>query len=174
MEDLYNFMIWGDYNQRISELAAMAIPEPWSFADRNDNSILKNYMTYTFERLKEENKVLITDDICLFNTGLFTPYYESIYVYADNKGVDDDQYWKFKRFLTDYDVGSLGIKNSPQRADYFGDPSLLVFNCNYPINVQYRHILEDTENLRRLPESITNSNIPINNNSTDIKEENND
>lgn len=27
MEDLYNYMIWGDYNKRIEELANLALPE---------------------------------------------------------------------------------------------------------------------------------------------------
>ena len=162
MEDLYNFMNWGDYNKRIEELAAMAIPEQWSVTGRNDNGILKNYMTHTFERLKAENKVYVSEDNCIFNTGLFTPYYESIYVYAEKIGAKDSQSLRFKRFLTDYDIGMLGIKESPERANYFSDPSLLVLNCNYPIKVQYRHILEDEENMKRLPKEVTRSNVPIN------------
>ena len=48
MEDLYNYMIWGDYNKRMEELANLAIPEKWSFGECNDYSILKNYLKYTF------------------------------------------------------------------------------------------------------------------------------
>ena len=46
MEDLYNYMIWGDYNKRMEELANLAIPEKWSFGECNDYSILKNYLKY--------------------------------------------------------------------------------------------------------------------------------
>lgn len=83
MEELYNFMSWGDYNKRMEELAAMALPEQWSFQGRSDFGILKNYMKYTFIKLRKESKVFLNDRYCLFNTGLFTPYYEDIYVYAE-------------------------------------------------------------------------------------------
>ena len=162
MEDLYKFMNWGDYNQRIEELASMALPEQWSFTGKNDNGILKNYMAYTFDRLKTEGKIYISDDICVFNTGLFTPYYESICVCAETKSTKDDRYWKFRGFMTDYDIGLLGIKDVPERADYFYDPSLLVFNCNLPIIIQYRHILDDSENRKRLPGFVVDSDMPIN------------
>ena len=73
MEDLYNYMIWGDYNKRIEELANLALPEKWSFGSNNDYAILKNYMKYTFFRLQHESKIIEIADYCLFNTGLFTP-----------------------------------------------------------------------------------------------------
>lgn len=55
--DVYDYMFWGDYNKRISELASLALPESWSFANKSDNSILKNYLKYTFFKLQEEDKV---------------------------------------------------------------------------------------------------------------------
>ena len=105
MEDLYNYMIWGNYNQRMEELAGLTIPEQWSFTGKEDNGILKNYMKYTFWKLREENKIVANDRYTLFNTGLFTPYYEPLYVYGEaNDG--DEPGWKFKGFLTEYELGS--------------------------------------------------------------------
>ena len=46
--NVYDYMSWGDYNRKINELANLALPESWSFADKTDNSILKNYLKYTF------------------------------------------------------------------------------------------------------------------------------
>ena len=46
--DVYDYMFWGDYNKRINELASLTLPESWSFANKSDNSILKNYLKYTF------------------------------------------------------------------------------------------------------------------------------
>ena len=43
MEDLYSYMIWGNYNQRMEELAGLTIPEQWSFTGKDDNGILKNF-----------------------------------------------------------------------------------------------------------------------------------
>lgn len=160
MEGIYNYMIWGDYNKRMEELAATAIPEQWSFADNNDNAILKNYIKYTFWKLREENKIIANEDYTLFNTGLFTPYYEPIYVYGEaNDG--DEPGWKFKGFLTEYELGSKGIGEYPERADYFSDPSLLVFDWHCRVNVQYKHILEDEENKSRLPQNVICCDRPL-------------
>lgn len=39
--DVYDYMYWGDYNAKIKELAAKALPEKWSFEGKEDYSILK-------------------------------------------------------------------------------------------------------------------------------------
>ena len=153
MEELYNYMIWGDYNKRMDELASLALDEPWSFGDQNDLGILKNYMKHTFFRLLLEKKVIETEEYCVFNTGLFTKYYEQIYAYGEKSNFD----WKFREFCTDYDLGEYGVNKIPERADYFWDPTLLVFDWHYPVNVQYKHILEDESNRQRLPRSVLNS-----------------
>ena len=160
MEELYNFMIWGDYNKRMEELAEIALPEQWSFSDRDDYGILKNYLKYTFWKLKHENKVVENEEYCLFNTGLFTTYYEPIYAYGESN-INDEPGWRFKGFYTEYDLGSLGIAEYPERADYFSDPSLLVFDWHCKINVKYKHSLEDDENRNRLPDSVINSDTPL-------------
>lgn len=160
MEDIYNYMIWGNYNKRMEDLAAIVIPEQWSFGDNNDNAILKNYLKYTFWKLREENKIVANDKYTLFNTGLFTPYFEPIYIYGEaNDG--DEPGWKFKGFLTEYELGSIGIGDYPERADYFSDPSLLVFDWHCKINVQYKHILDDPENKARLPKNVVEYDKPL-------------
>lgn len=163
MEDLYNYMIWGDYNKRMDELANLAIPEKWSFGDSNDYSILKNYLKYTFLKLRRENKIVETENYCLFNTGLFTEFYEPIYIYGEVNPIEepDSTEYKFKGFYTEYELGSIGIAEYPERADYFSDPSLLVFDWHCRINIQYKHILEDEDNKSRLPENVLNSDRPL-------------
>lgn len=163
MEDLYNYMIWGDYNKRMDELANLAIPEKWSFGKSNDYSILKNYLKYTFLKLRRENKIVETENYCLFNTGLFTEFYEPIYIYGEINPIEepDTTDYKFKGFYTEYELGSIGIAEYPERADYFSDPSLLVFDWHCRINIQYKHILEDEDNKSRLPENVLNSDRPL-------------
>ncbi len=51
----------------------------------------------------------------------------------------------------------MGITNYPELADYFQNPSLLVFDWHCKINVQYRHILEDEENRSQLTKSVLES-----------------
>ena len=160
MEELYNYMYWGDYDKQMEELAALALPEIWNIEGKGVYSILKNYMKYTFWRLRKESKVVENEKYCLFNTGLFTTYYEPIYVYGEGN-TDDSPGYKFVGFMTEYELGSIGIGEYPERADYFSDPSLMVFDWHCKINVQYRHILEDEENRNRLPSCVLENNNVI-------------
>jgi hypothetical protein len=158
------------YNQTISTLALTAIPEPWSYPYQypyqhpyqKDNIILKNYLSKTFERLCQERKIIHTDQYLTFNTGLFTPNYESIYLLAErNITPYDRREWKFTRFCTEYDFDNTDIYTLPERADYFQDPSLLIFDYHYPIRVQYEHILDHKRNRDRLPPHIADSNMRL-------------
>lgn len=162
--NVYEYMYWGNYNERIQELANKALPEKWSFDDKKDYSILKNYLTYTFNKLQEENKVLETDSYCVFNTGLFFHYYEPIYAYGElNKSnMENSPKWYFKGFKDNYELGSMDIVETfPERADYFSDPSRLVFNWHLKVNKNYKHILDDLNTSQRLPESLKQCSMPL-------------
>lgn len=162
--DIYDYMYWGDYNARIKELAEKAIPEKWSFEDKEDYSILKNYLKYTFNNLQNEGKVIETETHCVFDTGLFSHYYEPIYAYGElNKNTSEDtSKWFFKGFKNEYELGALDtIQKFPERADYFSDPSKLVFNWHLRVNKNYKHILDDLSTSQRLPDSIKNSDRPL-------------
>ena len=162
--DIYDYMYWGDYNARIQELADKALPEQWSFADKEDYCILKNYLKYTFNKLQDENKIIETDSYCVFNTGLFSHYYEPIYIYGElNKNSSENAAkWFFKGFKDNYELGALDIvEKFPDRADYFSDPSRLVFNWHLKVNKNYKHILDDLNTSQRLPDSIKNSDRPL-------------
>lgn len=162
--DIYDYMDWGDYNAKIKELAGKALPEKWSFDNNEDNYILKNYLKYTFNKLQDEGKVIETEDYCVFDTGLFSCYYEPIYAYGElNKNNDENaEKWFFKGFKDKYELGALDvIKDFPQRADFFSDPSRLVFNWHLEVNKNYKHILDDLNTSQRLPDSIKNSERPL-------------
>lgn len=161
--DIYDYMYWGDYNLQIQKLAEKALPEKWSFENKDDNYILKNYLKYTFKKLQEENKVIETDTYCTFDTGLFSKYYEPIYAYGEiNKNTTENAAkWYFKGFKDTYELGSLDIEKFPERADYFSDPTRLVFNWHLNVNKNYKHILDDLDTSQRLPDSIKNSDRPL-------------
>lgn len=161
--DIYDYMYWGDYNLQIQKLADKALSEKWSFEDKDDNYILKNYLKYTFKKLQEENKVIETDTYCAFDTGLFSKYYEPIYAYGEiNKNATENAAkWYFKGFKDTYELGSLDIEKFPERADYFSEPARLVFNWHLNVNKNYKHILDDLNTSQRLPDSIKNSDRPL-------------
>lgn len=137
---------WKKYTDKLAEIAA---PENWSNNTYKNNGILTNYILNTYGKLSSEKKIIIAQDYALFNTGLFTKYYEPIYAYQS--GVDI-------QFLTSYELSNLGIPERPERANYFEKPELLLFDWHFPIDVQYRHILEDEKNRDRLPQELLNSN----------------
>lgn len=161
--DIYDYMYWGDYNARIKELADKALPEKWSFENKDDYYILKNYLKYTFNKLQDENKIIETDTYCAFDTGLFSKYYEPIYAYGENNKntTENAAKWYFKGFKDTYELGSLDIEKFPERADYFSDPTRLVFNWHLNVNKNYKHILDDLNTSQRLPDSIKNSDRPL-------------
>ena len=106
-------------------------------------------MVHTFRKLKSEKNIIITKEYGLFNTGLFTQYYEPIYAYSDNP--------KSILFVTEYDLGRLGIEKYPERANYFDHPDLLLFDWHYKINIYYKHILEDNKSRINIPKDILES-----------------
>ena len=153
MGELHDDIYFGDINKRYAELANLS-PENWNINGRTDNSILRNYLKYTYKKLEEEGKIIKKPEYCLFNTGLFTEYYEPIYVFLEPNTAGGAQPFYLKGFYTPYELGALGINELPERANYFEHPELLVFDAKCQINVQYKHILSDSNNVDRIPKSI--------------------
>ena len=133
-----------EYQKIICDLKDIVLPEFWG----EEDIILQNYLKYTYNRLQEERKVLKTNRFLVFDTGLFNRYYDPIFMYGE---YNEDGVLHYEGFYTRYELGNLNISEIPQRADYFADPSLLIFDWRLPINIQYEHILDDEENRKRLP-----------------------
>lgn len=125
-------------------LADLADPEDWGPGNR----ILKNYLSFSFSRavfLTERDvdqtapsnlPLVFDDDRCLFNTGLYTRRYETIYgLFEPNTKPDARQRWFLKGFFKE------------------SDP-MLVFDYRLPIRSNIDHILGDEENLTRIPDSL--------------------
>lgn len=139
-----------NWNNYTDQLASIAAPESWSNNSYPNNGILTNYIVNTYRKLQSERKIVFTSKYTIFNTGLFTKYCEPIYAYQSESNIS---------FLTDYDLGNICVSERPERANYFANPDLLLFDWHYPINVQYKHILEDKENKERLPKFVQESDI---------------
>lgn len=105
---LFDFAFCYDYERKIQALAEIC-PEKWSFGSNSDNTILKNYIEHTFFKLLEEDKILEMDNYALFNTGLFTIYYEAIFAYFEKNKNTDRQKWFLNGFNTSYQLGMLNV-----------------------------------------------------------------
>ena len=141
---------WNKYTEQLSQIADK---ENWSNNTYPNNGILANYIVKTYDKLTSEKKIIIGQDYALFNTGLFNKYYDPIYAYQTGTEIS---------FLTGYELSNIGITNRPERANYFENPELLLFDWHYSIDVYYKHILDDEKNKNRLPQEFLNSDNKIN------------
>lgn len=160
MMTLYDFAYCGRLFNALRVLEQL-VPEKWSFADKKDLSILKNYVLHTFLRVYEEKKVVESDNYAIFNTGLFDTYYKPVYAYFIPNEHKDMQKWFLDGFVTEYQLVNMGITDMPERANYFDNPSDLVFDTRLDIVAQYDHIFEDEDNIKRLPLSVRDSSMKV-------------
>lgn len=145
----------------LSKLAEKALPEAWDFEKSpwKDFDILKKYITYTFYRLKLENKILVSGDgeFAAFNTGLVDEHYNDICAcFERNKAVDKNVPWIFKEFATpgyrEYGKKLTTYFNPlPERAKYFQRKEDLLYDLDRELLCDYDHIIID--NVHRLPVS---------------------
>lgn len=144
-------------------LVDLADPEDWGPSNR----ILKNYLSFSFSRavfLTERDvdqtapsnlPLVFDDDCCLFNTGLYTRRYETIYgLFEPNTKPDARQRWFLKGFFKESDPMLVSFEYLPCRVRFAEDPSELVFDYRLPIRSNIDHILGDEENLTRIPASL--------------------
>ena len=144
-------------------LVDLADPEDWGLGNR----ILKNYLSFSFSRavfLTERDvdqtapsnlPLVFDDDRCLFNTGLYTRRYETIYgLFEPNTKPDARQRWFLKGFFKESDPMLVSFEYLPCRVRFAEDPSELVFDYRLPIRSNIDHILGDEENLTRIPASL--------------------
>jgi len=149
---LFEFAYFPTYDNSICYLADnLAEKENWDFSDSSQktNSILKNYLEYTFRRLQEENKIIYTlsNTHACFNTGLITDNLEDIYaLFEKNKNIEPGrQPFCFRAFIkrSDNQLIKYFGNNIPTFANYFLKPEQLIFNPNFTITPNYDHILKD-------------------------------
>lgn len=154
---LESFADMGNWNVVLKELAEMALPEQWDFAVEAEKTyyILRQYLCYTFYRLKKEDKICISGsgDFAAFNTGLVSRMYEDIYAcfIPNEEGIIK---WKLDGFCVagERGNGKLLVKYFsplPQAAKYYEKLKDLLYDPERQLIADYNHIL--IENLDRLP-----------------------
>ena len=144
-------------------LVDLADPEDWG----SGNRILKNYLSFLFSRavylvgraadhaVPSALPLVFDDERCLFNTGLYTRRYETIYaLFEPNTRPDARQRWFLKGFFKESDPALVAFEYLPCRVHFAEDPSQLVFDYRLPIRCNIDHILGDEENLTRIPEAL--------------------
>lgn len=156
------FAVQGNYLQ---DLASMARAEKWfSGENGNDLNILRNYIAYTYYRLRHENKICFSanKNFAAFHTGLVSESYEDIYICFKPTELQDGPEWKYVG-LCEAARGSLGkqliqqFKPLPKPANYIESMEDVVFDARKPLYLDLDHILIDR--LERLPLSFLESSL---------------
>ena len=156
---LEDFAVIGNWTEVLRALADMALPEQWDFQDSKTKNyyILRQYLKYTFLRLKHEEKILVNDDgtFAAFNTGLLTVHYDDIYAcFEKNHDPTSAIPWRFSSFCTEGSRGdgqriTIHFAQPPQPPAYITEVSDLLYDTRCRLAVNYDHILSD--NIGRIP-----------------------
>ncbi|MGB3293338.1 MAG: DUF3825 domain-containing protein, partial [Phormidesmis sp.] len=148
-------------NQKVSELAAIALPENWYFGPQPPDDfaypILKSYLRYTFIRLQHEGKVIASPDhkYRAFNTGLLDTLLRPIYglLTRPSSGLSDRQ-WGLDFCIAGQDYAGKALVAQfgqlPVAANYLenADQAFYRLASGAP-QVDWQHVVKD--NMARLP-----------------------
>lgn len=155
-ERLFDLMYIPDMNTKMDELKELAEQENWDYVNTQDDHhlpILYNYIQYTYKRLSEEGKLLVSENgqFLTFNTGLVTANQEPIYSFSNtNRNDEADQPWFFQGWKRKGEYDMTKFTELPLMAHYFDDPSLLVMDARLDLRTNIEHIV--SHNKERFPE----------------------
>lgn len=160
---IFDFAKVADWENRLAALAAMAEPERWSnlhLPANNQHPILERYVKYTFDRAYDQQKIVIADQIACFNTGLLTEGHEEIFgIFTVSENYDNTQpvsaqnkKWFLKSWARSGDRILTDFMEFPALAEYWSDPSHLIFDPKLQVQLNLDHIIRD--NLNRFPEEL--------------------
>lgn len=158
------------WDDAINALKVKALDEVWG--DDLTKPILKNYISYTFERLVYEDeqeqvksknegrlpklKILTNEEFAIWNTGLVNDVYDPIFAFFrrnDGRNPKRKQPWIFIAFDTANSKCQRYIAQFPHypaRASYFYDPRELLYDITaQPPTLDFDHFLKD--NIERIP-----------------------
>jgi hypothetical protein len=148
-------------NQKVSELAVIALPENWYFGAQPPaefaHPILKSYLRYTFIRLQHEGKLITSDDnqYCTFNTGLLDTLLHPIYALLTrpSSGLSTRQ-WNLAFCIAGEGFAGKTLvahfAELPAAANYLDNPDQAFYHLSAGApQVDWQHVVKD--NMARLP-----------------------
>lgn len=147
------FRSWNEGAKFLEETAAMAIPENWSYnhyQSRQQHPILKSYIEKTYERLKQQGKLLYGGGKVLFNTGLINTYFKEVYVLGDVDSEYPQRINNARPILeSDRTILETFKNQKPSIATFFSNITDVVFDPDLEVNTDDIHIID--ENFDRIP-----------------------
>lgn len=169
---LYELAYFGNPWDAFDILAALALPEPWRFKGLDytyknpDTPILERYLLSVYRHLalcyegskcaeEAEWYIWLTTDRLCFNTGLMTPKYKYIYAYFEcNPRLDSLLPWKWRAFVDEASPLLKYICPLPGPPQYYAAENARCFDAQKEIRIHSDHILDDEDNIERIPEPL--------------------
>lgn len=137
------------YNQKLELLSRMAQPEKWTYKkiqNQDPYKILRNYIQFTYNRIDEENKFVVSPDgkyRCM-NTGLLTVYNEEIIAIFAKNHIQGRQPWFFYGFFKETDkFFTTNFSTLPLLADYCDNVKDLIYDNTLELKLRKEHIIDD-------------------------------
>lgn len=146
----------------LEEIANSTIPENWKFKNKPSKlkyPILKAYIETIFIKLKNEGKILRSDDgkYIMFNTNLLDKFFHAMYIIAEVKQAGDlEVYLKPIRTAEESfsKLREYGFEGKhPEPPKFFEDVNEVIFNTSWLIDKDYdslSHIIE--QRIDRFPQ----------------------
>jgi hypothetical protein len=160
---IFDFAKVADWDERLRDLAGLAEPERWIDLHLQSNSplpVLNRYIQHTFKRAFDQQKIIEAEQLACFNTGLLTSGHEEIFcVFSVSDNYDatkplsnENKKWFLKTWARSGDRILTDFMEFPPLAEYWNDPSHLIFDPKLQVQLNLDHIIRD--NLNRFPEEL--------------------
>lgn len=152
--ELFNYAWFRDFHGSIDDLKEIAMREDWDYKKNpiGKNPILENYIKHTFKKVFEERKVYEQNGYALFNTGLVTDYQEEIFAFFQKNRKEGSIKWFFIGWRKASDRDLMKFSDLPEGANYFTNPSDLIYDTRLKLRTNVNHIIDD--NIERFPNSM--------------------
>ena len=137
------------YNEKLELLSKLAQPEKWTYKkiqDEDPYRILRNYIQYTYNRIKEENKFIesANGEYRCMNTGLLTIYNQEIVAIMARNRIPDKTPWFLNGFFKETDkFFTTNFSELPSMADYCNNASDLIYDNSLELIIRKEHIIDD-------------------------------
>lgn len=179
--DLFSFAFIPAWYEQLYDLSQFAVPEPWAYqrqepgAANPETPILERYIHQIFRKQAVEYNYVeddpyqadavfyVRNEFACFNTGLQTQNYKDIYMCFDrNKRKDSLRQWYFKGFVDESSGLLKYVSPLPGRPAFPIKQWATYFDPAWEIRINVDHILNDEDNIMRLPESLRDAwNLPL-------------
>lgn len=170
--DLFQTAYIPRWMEQLDALAQFAVQEPWSYKNprfqrKNPHTcILEKYILTVFrnqvidfqsaaEQAEADAALVVRSGYACFHTGLMTRRFKNIYGFLEkNRRPGSYHAWVFKGFFDDTSPFLRNVESLPQKPFLTLRTEQWSFHPEWPIRVNVSHILDEPENLERIPEDL--------------------